>query len=136
LPCNYASTSEPKAKEVRTDWEKVKKLLSSIHSGKKKFFINNARMPESRKRDPSKVMNVELGTAMPVLEKYLGLQSCFATEAFASYPRGVPDTWYRNDWIFKLPFLVQFELCRYVARVLPAFDLGKFIFSIFIVPDS
>jgi hypothetical protein len=108
LPYKDASASVPKGKKARTDWEKVKKLLSSIYSGHVKYFINNVRLPEARKRKPSKVMDVELGTAMP----YLVVQNCFATEAFASYPRGVPDIWYRNDWICKLPFLVQFELCR------------------------
>jgi superfamily II DNA helicase RecQ len=103
-------------KITRTDWGKVQSFLELISSGKIQFFVQSARVPKLKDTLPSKVLDVEVADRRNVTfrdnmdrEQAIPLRSPPSSD-----PQGVPDGWCRSGWIYSLPFLIQFELCRYV----------------------
>jgi hypothetical protein len=91
-------------------WERFESVLNSIDKKELSFYVQNAKLPPSDSSDSA------AANAIPTFGIYVD-----AIEGtLVPFPGGL-GTLARNgitqSWISTLPFLVQFEICRYVFAV-------------------
>jgi hypothetical protein len=118
--------------DAKTDWKRVKSIVASIRSKRISFFVHNARLPESCGEVESNGLDVELSNEVApftILDRRADvlINVSGPTERVISKWKGIPMNWLVEGWIDTLPFLVQFEICRYDFIV--NWDLCISIFS-------
>lgn len=98
-----------------TDWSRMESVLQATRDEDTKFYIQNVKLLHTTlSTKSSAVLDVE------VMPSTATLGSCGrhihvsdATMSLSSeVSRGMPDRWRQDDWVGKVPFLIQFEICR------------------------